>query len=101
MRPRYVEQGMFAHRVEAMGAGAMIDARADAKTVTTHLQSTLYRPDYRQAAQAFRVRYQQFLPEQAVEHALALIEQEIVVGRRTLVARHTQQPQKASPVCLH
>lgn len=101
MRPRHVEQGLFARRVEAMGAGALLDARADVETVTTQLQALLHSPNYRQAAQAFRGRYRQFSSEQAIERTLALIEQVFVDGRASLVARHAQTPQEKSSACLH
>ncbi|MDP2221112.1 MAG: UDP-glucuronosyltransferase [Hydrogenophaga sp.] len=101
MRPRHVEQGLFARRVEAMGAGALLDARAHAQTVTTRIQAMLHSPDHRKAAQAFRDRHLQFSTAQAIERTLALIEQRIVDGRGTLMARHAQPPQEIPPVCLH
>mgnify|MGYP004703054793 CR=1 FL=1 len=101
MRPRHVEQGLLAHRVEAMGAGELLDASADVETVTARLQALLHSPDHRQAAQTFRDRYRHFLPEQAIEQTLAHIERGIANGREPLVARHAQKPQEKPPACLH
>jgi UDP:flavonoid glycosyltransferase YjiC (YdhE family) len=101
MRPRYVEQGLLARRIEAMGAGELLDARVEVETVTTRMQALLHSPDHRQAAQGFKDRYRHFSPEQAIERALALIEQRLADGRGALVARHAQKPQEKPPACLH
>ena len=74
MRPRHVEQVLFAHRVEALGAGKLLSGRIDADSVTAPLQELLGNPAYRQVARAFRNRHGQFSLSQAIEQSLSLIE---------------------------
>ncbi len=74
MRPKHVEQALFAKRVEALGAGKLISGRVDVDSVTTSLQELLDNPTYRQAARVFQSRYADYSPEQAVEQSVSLIE---------------------------
>lgn len=67
MRPRHVEQVLFAHRVEALGAGKLLGGRIEADSVTASLQKLLDNPAYQQAARAFRDRHCHFSPSQAIE----------------------------------
>jgi len=101
MRPRHVEQALFAHRVEALGAGKLLNGRIDVVGVTTALQAMLHSPEHRHAAQAFRDRHRHFLPGQAMEQTLTCIEQLCpeVWGREQ--ARHAQKLQEKPPACLH
>jgi len=101
MRPRHVEQALFARRVETLGAGKLLSGRIDVDTATATLQALLSGPDYRQAAQAFRDRYRHFSPEQATERTLPLIEQAFLEGWEFERARHPQESQEKPPACLH
>ncbi|MDP1656992.1 MAG: UDP-glucuronosyltransferase [Hylemonella sp.] len=101
MRPRHVEQALFAHRVEALGAGKLLSGRIDADSVTASLQELLDNPAYRQAARAFRNRHADYSPSQAIEHSLFLIERTFLDGWNTDRTRKTQKPQESSPACLH
>jgi UDP:flavonoid glycosyltransferase YjiC (YdhE family) len=95
MRPRYVEQALFAHRVEALGAGKLLGGRIDADSVTASLQELLGNPAYRQAARAFRGRHADFSPSQAIEQSLSLIEQAFLDGWQTDPTRHAQDHQES------
>lgn len=75
MRPRYVEQALLAQRVEALGAGKLLNGPNDADNVTASLQDLLHRAGPRQAARAFRDRYRTFSIAQVIAHAVRLIEQ--------------------------
>lgn len=101
MRPRHVEQALFAHRVVALGAGKLLSGRIDADSVTPSLQELLGNPAYRQAARAFRDRHCHFSPSQAIEQSLALIERAFLDGWNTGRTRKTQEPQEIPPACLH
>ena len=74
MRPKHVEQALFAGRVEALGAGKLLGGKLDASQAFSALQTLLEEPWYRQAAQTFKSRYQDFSAEQALEQSLLLIE---------------------------
>jgi len=101
LRPRHVEQGLIALRVEAMGAGKLLEAHANAAAMGASLQTLLHSPDHRQAARAFRDRHHQFSPEQAIEDALVMIERTLAEGRNSRVASHAQEHQEKPPACLH
>ena len=101
MRPRHVEQALFAHRVEALGAGKLLGGRIDADSVTTSLQELLGSPACRQAARAFRDRHRHFSSEQAIEQSLSCIERAFLDGWKTDPTQHAQDPQESPPACLH
>ena len=101
MRPRHVEQALFAHRVEALGAGKLLGGRIDADSVTQALQELLNRQTYRQAAHAFRDRHRHFTTGQAIEQSLSLIERAFLDGWNTDYTRKPQEPQESPPACLH
>ena len=101
MRPRHVEQALFAHRVEALGAGKLLSGRIDADSVTASLQELLGNPAYRQAARAFRGRHADFSPSQAIEQSLPLIERTFLDGWKADRTQHAQDPQESSTACLH
>lgn len=101
MRPWHVEQALFAHRVEALGAGKLLSGRIDANSVTAYLQELLGNPAYRQAARLFRSRHADYSPEQAVEHSVSLIERAFLDGWDANCNRQTQESQKSPPACLH
>ena len=101
MRPRHVEQALFAHRVEALGAGKLLGGRIDAASVSASLQELLGNPAYRQAARSFRSRHADYSPSQAIEQSLFLIERTFLDGWNTDSTRKTQEPQESSPACLH
>lgn len=101
MRPRHVEQALFAHRVEALGAGKLLGGQIDADSVTASLQELLGNPVYRQAARAFRNRYADFSPSQAIEQSLFLIERTFLDGWNADRTRKTQELQESPPACLH
>ena len=101
MRPRHVEQALFAHRVEALGAGKLLGGRIDAASVTASLQELLGNPAYRQAARSFRSRHADYSPSQAIEQSLFFIERTFLDGWNTDRPRKTQEPQESPPACLH
>lgn len=101
MRPRHVEQALFAHRVEALGAGKLLRGRVDADSVAASLQELLGSPACRQAARAFQDRHRHFSSEQAIEQSLFLIERTFLDGWNTDRNRQTQEPQESPPACLH
>lgn len=101
MRPRHVEQALFAHRVEALGAGQLLRGQIDADSVTASLQELLDNPTYRQAARAFRSRHPDYSPGQAIEQSLFLIERTFLDGWSTVRTRKSQEPPESSPACLH
>lgn len=101
MRPRHVEQALFAHRVEALGAGKLLGGRIDAESVTASFQELLGNPAYRQAARAFRSRHADYSPDQSIEQSLFFIERAFLDGWNTDRTRKTQEPQESPPACLH
>lgn len=101
MRPRHVEQALFAHRVEALGAGQLLGGQIDADSVTASLQELLGNPAYRQAARSFRSRHADYSLSQAIEQSLFLIERTLLDGWNTVQPRKTQEPQEIPPACLH
>ncbi|THG77813.1 glycosyltransferase family 1 protein [Pseudomonas sp. A-1] len=92
MRPRHVEQALFAHRVEALGAGKLLVGRIDADSVTASLQELLDKRQYRQAAQTFQSTHRYFSPEQAVEQSLSLIERAFLDSWKADPTQHAQCP---------
>jgi UDP:flavonoid glycosyltransferase YjiC (YdhE family) len=80
LRPRHVEQALLARRVETMGAGKLLDSQIDEEAVAASLQAILHSYAHREAAYAFRDRYRDFSPEQAIERALNLVEQTLLEG---------------------
>lgn len=101
MRPRHVEQTLFAYRAEALGAGQLLSGRIDADSVTASLQELLNNPAYRRAARAFRSRHTDFSPSQAIEQSLLLIERAFLDGWNTDRPRKNQEPQESPPACQH
>jgi UDP:flavonoid glycosyltransferase YjiC (YdhE family) len=101
IRPRHVEQALFAHRVEALGAGKLLGGRIDTDSVTASLQELLGNPAYRQAARAFRSRHADFSPGQAIEQSLFLIERTFLDGWNTDRPRKSPEPQERPPACLY
>lgn len=75
MSPRHVEQRLFAHRIEALGAGELFNPHADVEAATNHLQALLHSISHRQAAQAFASGYRRFSPEDALDQSLGSVEQ--------------------------
>lgn len=73
MRPIHVEQAMFARRVEALGAGQVLESRAGTSAVES-IRSALCDTTRRQAAQAFRERHRGFSSARASTDALDAIE---------------------------
>lgn len=80
MRPRYVEQALFAYQVEALGAGKLLAGRIDVNSVTTSLHELLANSSYRRSAYTFREKFRNFSQAQALEHSLCLIEQVFLNG---------------------
>lgn len=101
MRPRHVEQALFARRVGALGAGKLLGGRIDTDSVTTSLQELLGNPASRQAARAFRGRHADFSPSQAIEQSLFFIERTFLDRWNSDRTRKTQEPQESPPACLH
>jgi UDP:flavonoid glycosyltransferase YjiC (YdhE family) len=101
MRPQHVEQALFAHRVEALGAGKLLRGRVDADSVTAVFQELLDNPTYRQAARAFRSRHADFSPSQAIEQSLSCIERTFLDDWNTDRTWKNQEPQESPPTCLH
>ena len=101
MRPRHVEQALFAHRVEALGAGQLLRGQINAESVTASLQELLDNPAYRQAAHAFQSRHLDYSPDQAVEQSLSLIEGTILDEGNTVRPQKTEEPPESPPACLH
>lgn len=98
MRPRHVEQALFARRVEAQGAGKLLSGRLDAENVTASLQEMLEKPGYRDAAKALRERHCLYSTEQAIEQSLSLIERVLLDGWGAYAHHETQEK---PPACLH
>ncbi len=101
MRPRHVEQALFAHRVQALGAGKLLSGRIDADSVTASCQELLGSQAYRQAARAFRDRHGRYSTAQAIEQSLTLIERACLDGCNTDLTRKPQEPQESPLACLH
>ena len=97
MRPRHVEQALFARRVEALGAGRLLEGRIDADSVAATVQALLGDPLQRQAARAFKECHRHFVPEQAIERTLDLIER----AECCLDAQDPRPRQTDSAACLH
>jgi UDP:flavonoid glycosyltransferase YjiC (YdhE family) len=97
MRPRHVEQALFARRVQALGAGRLLEGRIEADAVAMTVQALLDDPLQREAARAFQERHRRFVPEQAIERTLDLIEQ----TERSLAAQGPQPRQEDPTACLH
>lgn len=101
MRARHVKQVLFAHRVEALGAGQLLSSRTDADSVAASLHELLDNPAYRQPARMVRRRHADYLPSQAIEQALFVIERTLFDGWSPDRNRKTQEPQESPPACLH
>jgi UDP:flavonoid glycosyltransferase YjiC (YdhE family) len=98
MRPRHVEQAIFAQRVEAVGAGRLLGGPIDADGVAAAVRALLDQPACREAARAFRDRYRHATPERAVEQALDCIERAIPTRRGMRAAKSalpSQEPVEA------
>lgn len=74
MRPRHVEQALFAQRVEALGAGQLLAGRLDVQDVAATVLALIDEPVSRQAARDFAQRHCNFTPQGAVDQTLAAIE---------------------------
>lgn len=90
MRPRHVEQGLIARRVQALGAGIVLDARMEVETLLPLLQTVLHGPSHRLAARAFRDRHRHFSTAHAVDRSVSLVE-------HTLLASNTVTPPPRPP----
>lgn len=101
MRPRHVEQVLFAHRVEALGSGKLLKGQINADSVTASLRELLENSAYRQAARTFRSHHADYSPSQAIEQSLFLIECTFLDGWNTDRTRKTQESQESPPACLH
>lgn len=101
MSPRYVEQALFAHRVETLGAGKLLDGRIEVDSVTASLQELLGSPLYQQAAKTFQHRYRDFSSEQAVEKSLSIIERVLINRCKSDANQQAQAPLESPSVCLH
>lgn len=101
MRPRYVEQALLAHRIEALGAGRLLGGRVDAGAVTLALREMLDNSSYREVARAFSDRHRNFTAERAIERSLALIERTFLDGWSARSTRLAQETQETPPACLH
>lgn len=98
MRPRHVEQAIFARRVEAAGAGRLLGGPLDADGVAAAVRALLDQPACREAARAFRDRYRHATPERAVEQALDCIERAVPTRRGMRAAKSalpSQEPVEA------
>jgi UDP:flavonoid glycosyltransferase YjiC (YdhE family) len=100
MRPQHVEQMLFARRVEALGAGQLLNGRIDVGSATTSLQELLDNQAYRQAARVFRDRYCHFSPSQAVEQSLLFIERAFLESGTSTAPRKPHEPLQSLPACL-
>jgi UDP:flavonoid glycosyltransferase YjiC (YdhE family) len=83
MRPRHVEQALFARRVETLGAGKLLNGPVDTDGVTALLQDLLGNSKYTQAARTFQSHHSDFSLGQAIEQSLHLIERTYVQGKTT------------------
>lgn len=101
MRPRHVEQTLFAQRVEALGAGKLLGGRIDSDRVTASLEELLGSPTYRQAARVFRDRHSDYSPKKAIEQSLFFIERSFLGGWNTDRTCKTEEPLESPPACLH
>tara|TARA_R110001592_G_scaffold4275_2_gene23887 strand:+ start:407 stop:1633 length:1227 start_codon:yes stop_codon:yes gene_type:complete len=90
MSPIHVEQGLFARRVELMGAGKLLTGHTNTQHVQNHLEELLHTPEYRQAAVTFRDRYPHFSPAQAIESWVSLVE-EAIAGTHSMPVRELQE----------
>lgn len=87
MRPRHVEQALFARRVEALGAGQLLQTGVQAQAIGQRLQSLLHSPQHQRAAQVFSDRYRHFSSDQTVERIVDLIEQQLTPRRQSAPAQ--------------
>lgn len=92
MRPRHVEQALFAHRVEALGAGKLLGGRIDVDSVTKTICSLLDNQAYRQSALAFKRGYSDFSSDQAIERSVLFIEQACLAGHNRMHELHQESP---------
>lgn len=74
MRPRHVEQALFARRVEVLEAGQLLGADRSGHRTLISLQELLDNPTYGQGARVFQARHRNFSTGQAIEQSLSLIE---------------------------
>lgn len=101
MRPRHVEQLLFAKRVEAISAGQILDGQLLAEGVSASLQQLLVDPSCREAAIAFRDRHAGFSTREAVDRSVFAIERVLLASNQP--QSHLTSPESlvSSPTCLH
>lgn len=101
MRPRHVEQALFARRVEAMGAGIALLSTIDADQVAESVARLLSDPAYAQAAGVFQTNHQDYSPTSALQQFLCLVGNTLMnreVDKDRSDFRITSNPR---PECLH
>lgn len=101
MRPRHVEQALMARRVEALGAGKLLDGRIEMNAVQEIVQEMLDQATGRQAAQAFRARHRGFSLAQALERTVAVIEQAVHGAPETDRPRTAHGQQEIPKTWIH
>lgn len=101
MRPRHVEQALFAHRVEALSAGRRLAGRLETQGVAAAVRALLEEPACRQAAQAFAHAYRDFTPQAAIDRSLAAIEHRFLAAGVDTPPRATADAQEPRKACLH
>jgi UDP:flavonoid glycosyltransferase YjiC (YdhE family) len=72
--PQNVEQYMFSCRVDELGAGLVMGTNRSEADFRTSLQQLLNEDRFRWAAKAFATQHAGFHPDQAVSHAVRVIE---------------------------
>jgi hypothetical protein len=75
MLPNHLEQFLLASRVRAMGAGELIDAESPPPDLSALLMKLLKTVDYRNNAQKFAAKYQQYTRSQQLAQITARIEE--------------------------
>ncbi|HNR97493.1 MAG TPA: UDP-glucuronosyltransferase [Anaerolineae bacterium] len=100
MRPRYVEQALFAHRVHALGAGQLLSGQIEADAVTAAVDELLTHSTYRQAARSFQSRHSDYTPSEAVGQTILFIERTVADGRNADRDRMSKELHKAPSACL-
>lgn len=101
MRPQHVEQALFAHRVEALGAGRLLSGRINVETVMQALHELLDNSLYRQAAGVFQARYRHFSNEKAIEQRLSFMKGIFLGDGNADGIQDASKIQETSAACLH
>lgn len=73
MRPRYIEQALFARRVEALGAGELVTAQADSGHIEGLIRKILSGTSYSRSARTFRDTHLAYSPVRAVNECTDVI----------------------------